>query len=449
MIYIPKKNKNEVTYSEAFAKKMHHVIIVNDSESSNTGDLFSIWNQKTNVFISSELGDFFDFLGKVKISPKTNILIIGTKKTTYQTIEEYHNLINFYLYYQSELVKYKKNIKKFNKDLTDNKDNDVVLDLCNKFTDLNSDGKYLRAMLISLGYKIAVRREDDYYIPLAMAYETFQTSILIHDDIIDDADMRRSKKTVHKEYIDRFNEEAKDNISNKKASSTAKSLALCLGDLGFYFTNKILLKYYSDNFIDLFSYYNDIVIKTIKGEILDVYLPFSQEYLKRKSTDQDVFDIYRLKTAWYSVIGPVGLGLILAKAKRAEITKMEKALEGLGIAFQIKDDILGIYGDDKVLGKSTNSDVAEYKQTILYTYASRTPYKSKLDEIYGKKSVTKTDLDTVKKIFKGSSALANAEKLLRDNLDSAKSQIIKNKSIPKYYKDVLLGFVSYLNLRER
>lgn len=61
MIYIPKENQNEVKYDETLAKKMHHVIIVNDKESSNTGDLFSIWNQKTNVFISSELGDFFRF----------------------------------------------------------------------------------------------------------------------------------------------------------------------------------------------------------------------------------------------------------------------------------------------------------------------------------------------------------------------------------------------------
>lgn len=447
MIYIPKKNQNEVKYDETLAKKMHHVIIVNDKESSNTGDLFSIWNQKTNVFISSELGDFFDFINENKISEKTNILIIGTKNINFEVIEEYYNLITFYLYYKKELVKYKKNIIKINKSLSSKKDNDIVNDSIEKFIHLNSDGKFLRALLISIGYNIASKREDDYYMPLAMAYETFQTSILIHDDIIDEADLRRNKVTIQKSYNDYFN--SFQNIQNKKVDHTAKSLALCVGDLGIFFTNKILLDNYNEDFVRLYKYYNEIVLKTIKGEILDVYLPFSEENLERKSSEADIFDIYRLKTAWYSVIGPVGLGLILGKAKDVEIRKMEKILEGLGIAFQIKDDILGIYGDSKKLGKSTNSDISEYKQTLLYVHAARSKFADELKEIYGKKNLSKSDLKDIKNIFEESGALARAEQTLADNLNQAKSLIIKNKYIPKFYRDVLLGFVSYLNLREK
>ena len=78
-------------------------------------------------------------------------------------------------------------------------------------------------------------------------------------------------------------------------------------------------------------------------------------------------EIYRLKTAWYSIIGPFSLGMVLANYSDEEIKKMQELLYNLGIGFQIKDDILGIFGDEKELGKSASSDVSEFKQTILYS----------------------------------------------------------------------------------
>lgn len=450
MIYIPKKNTNTVAYSEALAKKMNHVIIVNDKQSSNIGDLFSIWNQKAKVFISSEMGDFYDFINDNSITEKTNILITGAKNTTFETIEEYYSLLQFYLYYKKELPKYTKQMKKINRELIDKKDNHLVAEAVNKFININSDGKYIRALLLSVGYKVGTKREDDNYLALASAYETFQSSILIHDDIIDEADLRRGKATIHKAYSDEFSEKTEDVPAVvKKLNKTAKDLALCIGDLGFYYTNKILLKYYEEDFYKIYSYYNEIVIKTIKGEILDVALPFYKKHLNRSVTAEEVGDVYRLKTAWYSVIGPFNLGLVLARAKKSDISRMEKILEPLGIAFQIKDDILAIYGDNKLIAKSSNSDIDEYKQTILFNYAIKTSYKERLEEIYSKKTASKSDVEEVKKIFIETGSLDNANKWLDENLETAKKSIKASRYIPKYYKDILLGFVSYLKLRER
>ena len=164
---------------------------------------------------------------------------------------------------------------------------------------MNGDGKFLRGCLIDLGYKLT--KNDDYAKTLSLAYETFETSILIHDDIIDNAHLRRNKETIHETYKDEFK---KYNVEN---DNTNTSLALCIGDLGFFYTNEMITKKYKNdkNLAKLLSYYNNIVIKTIKGEIIDVALPFIEKNDKEHTLhEEDIMEIYRLKTSWYTVVGP-------------------------------------------------------------------------------------------------------------------------------------------------
>lgn len=70
-----------------------------------------------------------------------------------------------------------------------------------------------------------------------------------------------------------------------------------------------------------------------------------QEVMIKKNLEDSVYDIYRLKTAWYSIIGPVCMGMLLGNASDEDISMMEDFAYNLGIAFQIKDDILGIFSD--------------------------------------------------------------------------------------------------------
>jgi len=213
MILIPKKGCSEIKYDSELAKKLDYVIIVNDVDSSNVGDLFSIWNQKCKVTICNDITDYYDFIKKEKkFNPNLNIMIIGTKNTSYETLLEYKNLTSFYFFYQNEVKKIEKEMSKWNKTFVNKKDNVLVKDAMSKFVFMNSNGKYLRALLIALGYFIATKKDDNSYLPLAAAYETFQTSILIHDDVIDNAELRRGKKTIHKKYEEKFDKyDLKDN----------------------------------------------------------------------------------------------------------------------------------------------------------------------------------------------------------------------------------------------
>ena len=108
----------------------------------------------------------------------------------------------------------------------------------------------------------ALAKEDSKYsYPLACAFEIFQTSILIHDDIIDHDDLRRGKKTIHS-----YNGEKYYNITKQELSYTlGNNIAICMGDLGFYEANKIIAKNYKDNsnLGEIINYFSLFVIESL------------------------------------------------------------------------------------------------------------------------------------------------------------------------------------------
>lgn len=431
------------TSSIALAEQMDIMFVIGGKESSNTKELYNLCNEVTKTYYFSNIKDFFNFIKKEKYTLNTKIGFTGGASTPKEQIKEYANLLEFFIYYKTKLKEFEIELKKINKSFLEN-DNPIVIDAINKFINMNGDGKFLRGCLIDLGYKLT--KSDDYAKTLSLAYETFETSILIHDDIIDNAHLRRNKETIHETYKDDFK---KYNVEN---DNTNTSLALCIGDLGFFYTNEMITKKYKNdkNFAKLLSYYNNIVIKTIKGEIIDVALPFIEKNDKEHTLhEEDIMEIYRLKTSWYTVVGPFVLGMILGNSKAKDIETFEKVLEPLGIAFQIKDDILGIYSSKEILGKSVYSDIEEFKQTILYSYIkiNRNDLLDELLKYYGK-SITEEESKKVQKLFADSGALEYATNKMNEMFNEVYTNI-KLMDIKEYTKNILLGLILFLRLREK
>lgn len=431
------------TSSIALAEQMDIMFVIGGKESSNTKELYNLCNEVTKTYYFSDIKDFFDFIKKEKYTLNTKIGFTGGASTPKEQIKEYANLLEFFIYYKTKLKEFETELKKINKSFLEN-DNVIVIDAINKFINMNGDGKFLRGCLIDLGYKLT--KNDDYAKTLSLAYETFETSILIHDDIIDNAHLRRNKETIHETYKDEFK---KYNVEN---DNTNTSLALCIGDLGFFYTNEMITKKYKNdkNLAKLLSYYNNIVIKTIKGEIIDVALPFIEKNDKEHTLhEEDIMEIYRLKTSWYTVVGPFVLGMILGNSKAKDIETFEKVLEPLGIAFQIKDDILGIYSSKEILGKSVYSDIEEFKQTILYSYIkiNRNDLLGELLKYYGK-SITEEESKKVQELFENSGALEYATNKMNEMFNEVYTNI-KLMDIKEYTKNILLGLILFLRLREK
>ncbi len=360
--------------------------------------------------------------------------------------DDLHSFLDFYNVVKEKCLL---DLEKHNRSFKDSSDNDFVKDAIDELIRMNSGGKLLRASLIALGYK-TFSNDDDKYLPLASAYETFQTSILIHDDIMDSADRRRGKITIPVSYNNKLCDS--DDINRKKHISN--SLGICIGDLGFYLTSKIIIENYKDEetFPRILSLYNKIVINTLKGELIDVILPYEEQYSKNSiTTMENVMEIYKLKTAWYSIIGPYFLGMTLAGADEDKISCMEEFLNNLGLAYQIKDDILGVFGDEDVIGKSLLSDASEFKQTILYAYLAANN-KSRLGELnkyYGKPDLNEEDLRIIKNIFTESGAYKYSIDTMEELFDRSRQLLKELDFISDNYKKILNGFIEYLSLRTK
>lgn len=358
------------------------------------------------------------------------------EKFEFRCSDNIKNLYLFLMYYFDSKKIIENEVNKYN-DSIKSKDNYFIDEALKEFIISNDGGKYLRGVLSKLGYNV-LGKSDSYYIPLAIALEIFQTSILIHDDIIDKSDMRRGVDTIPLRYRKKY--EGIGDISN--------SMALCLGDLGFFLANNVLVENYSD-FSDLsllLKYYNDMAIKTCKGEMIDVILPFYEKNIGRVDNLKNTITlIYELKTAWYSVVSPFVLGLILGGSSLEVIKNSEDALINLGVAYQIKDDLLGIYGNEKKIGKSS-SDISEFKQTILYSYTIETSYRNELFKYYGSDDLK--SIDKVRKIFDKCGAREYAIKIM-DSLFDDSSNKIKNLNIDEKYKNLLLGLCEFLRIREK
>ena len=162
-------------------------------------------------------------------------------------------------------------------------------------------------------------------------------------------------------------------------------------------------------------------------------------------------EIYRLKTAWYSIIGPFSLGMVLANYSDEEIKKMQELLYNLGIGFQIKDDILGIFGDEKELGKSASSDVSEFKQTILYSYiAQNNPEElENLHKYYGVEGLKEEEMNNVKDIFTRTGARKYATDMMKSMFNETRKTLANITFINEEYKQIIAGFITYLDFRTK
>ena len=348
----------------------------------------------------------------------------------------------FKKYYVEEKNNLDKKINSFNNELI-KEDNIFVKENLEYFKNLNSNGKLVRGTLVNLGYYL-LKDNPDYSYDLALAYEIFQTAILVHDDIIDNDNKRRGVDTIH--YI--------NNEKYKKYSNESKhlgnSIGICMGDYGLYKANHVISSSYENdpNLGKVLNYFNNTVLNTIKGELLDVIVPFESKYIgmDNKILEESIMNIYRLKTAHYTVIGPMSTGLLLAGAPNSYLDDIKSFGEKVGIAFQIQDDILGIYSD--CMGKVIGSDIKEFKQTILYSHIMNTPYKDELLKYYGNE-VNDEIVEKVRKLFKESGSYDYALDMMNTLYDESLELLNNIDWISEDKKDILRGFVEYLRIRNK
>ena len=352
----------------------------------------------------------------------------------------------FKKYYKEEKDNLDKRINEYNEELI-KEDNLLLKENSEYFKELNTNGKLVRGLLVDLGYNL-LKEDKEYSYNLSLAYEIFQTAILVHDDIIDNDNKRRGKDTIH--YIN-YNKYRKYSDNDLEVKHLGDSIGICMGDYGLYQANKMISSSYQDdkNLGRVLNYFNDTVLNTIRGELLDVILPFQSKNvgLDNKLLEESIMNIYRLKTAHYTIIGPMSTGLLLAGATQDMLDDIKEFGERVGIAFQIQDDILGIYSEE--MGKVKASDIKEFKQTILYSHIMTTEYKDELLKYYGSDNLTDEIIEEVRNLFKKSNSLDYATNMMNKLYDESLEILDIINWISEDKKEILKGFVEYLKIRNK
>lgn len=307
------------------------------------------------------------------------------------------------------------------------------------FLDFVKCGKCMRGFLVNFGYNLAKNQPQDTpptkdILLSSICYEIFETGILAHDDIIDNSPTRRNRKSMFVEL-------------GEKPVGIAR--AICLGDYGIMLSS-FLVQYtdFSDAIkLKALKSQSEVYLKTVVGELKDVDISANKDFSK-----ENIFDMYYYKTALYSIIGPLSFGAVLGCANEKLISEIEEIGKFLGLAFQIKDDILGIFGDSSTIGKSTNSDIAEGKSTILaqlFMDKSTSIDKEKFLANYGKgENQTPENVQTIVKLLNKYEIKKTAENELKNNIENAYRKINNSNFSPTAKQD-LTQFANYLISRNK
>lgn len=286
-----------------------------------------------------------------------------------------------------------------------------AVDMISDFT--LSGGKRIRPALVYYGYLACGGKEGDEIVEASMAIELVHTFLLIHDDIIDKDEKRHGVETIH----ERYKKIGRKINYRKDADHFGNSMAMIAGDIAASMANEILFnaRFRPETIIKGLDKLQDIVYMTIPGEMIDVILEY------RGNADEDeILKMHEGKTSRYSFEGPLQLGGVLANADEKSLSLFSSYALPVGKAFQVVDDILGTFGEEKKLGKPVGSDIMEGKQTLLVIKAlekGSSSQKQKIKELLGKCDISAREIEEFRRIIKETGSLDYSRKLA-DNLVS-------------------------------
>lgn len=203
-------------------------------------------------------------------------------------------------------------------------------------------GKRLRPALCLLACDMVGGKIENALLS-AIGVEIFHNFTLLHDDIMDRAPIRRGQPTVYKKWDE--------------------NVAILSGDTMMALAYEYIIKAPEKNLTDVLSVFNQTAIEVCEGQQYDMNFESRNDV-----TIDEYINMIRLKTA-VLVAGSLKIGAIIGGADKAMAKKLYKFGENIGIAFQLKDDLLDVFSDVEKFGKATGGDILSNKKTFLYLKA--------------------------------------------------------------------------------
>jgi geranylgeranyl diphosphate synthase, type I len=257
---------------------------------------------------------------------------------------------------------------------------------------------------------------DRRVVELCAAVEMLHTFALVHDDVMDGSDTRRHAPTVHRS-IGRRHAELGWRGEERRFS---EGMAVLVGDLAFVYADR-LLRGQPDAVAELFD---EMRIELHVGQYLDLMAAADPEPDQHRAEA-----VLRYKTAKYSVERPLQLGAALAGALPRLGSGLSRYGLAVGEAFQLRDDLLGAFGDPAVTGKPRGDDFREGKQTLLVHLArswcgqAHRPAATAVLDRLGQPDLTPAEVDAICEILERSDARACVERRIEQLMDRAEAEL--------------------------
>ncbi|MFZ2512491.1 MAG: polyprenyl synthetase family protein [Gordonia sp. (in: high G+C Gram-positive bacteria)] len=297
-------------------------------------------------------------------------------------------------------------------------------------------GKRIRPLFIHAGWQCAISAADRppaapsaqateaLMLRVGAAIELIQACALVHDDILDRSDTRRGRPTVHRRF-ERLHERLRWTGDGAHHGS---SVAILLGDLALAWADDLVHGYRPTGDAPLppplpqaaGAAWSQMRTEVLGGQLLDI--------TNEVSADESVDAAYRVmefKTAAYTVARPLQIGAALASASAALSTDLRRIGTDLGLAFQLRDDLLGAFGDPAQTGKPSGDDLIAGKRTVLIARAladSGPVVADRLRALLGR-PLSPDELADARTILTDSGAVAAVEAQITEHVDEAQSLI--------------------------
>jgi geranylgeranyl diphosphate synthase type I len=237
-------------------------------------------------------------------------------------------------------------------------------DLVDRIRPFLTGGKMIRGSLILAAHDRFGGTAGRDAVKAAAAMELFHSAFLIHDDIMDDDPLRRGQPSLHVQYRTLAETEG---LSD--SAGFGRGAALCAGDVLLFLGYEILSTLTSASAVKtgVQRLFARELAHVGPAQVQDVYSAKTRRAVSR----EDIIRLYTYKTALYTFSLPLSVGARLAGAGPKILMELSEIGRELGLIFQIKDDELGQFGDERATGKPVGSDVGEGKKTLYYFYLKK------------------------------------------------------------------------------
>lgn len=275
---------------------------------------------------------------------------------------------------------------------------------------MGSGGKRLRPLMMLRAYDAFGGGRWRDILPIAASQELLHMSLLIHDDIIDRDYVRYGVDNIAGKYFKSHYDIVEDETERLHY---AESAAILAGDLLIAGSYRLMVSSNIDASIlrAVQDVHSQSIFDVAGGELIDTEAAF------RPVNSIDAQTVAQYKTASYTFVGPLTIGAILAGASDGDVEHLRSFAKSLGVAYQLRDDVIGIFGDEQTIGKPTISDIREGKHTYMveefYRLADQ-EQRARFEQHFGDKHVSSDEAEIVMRLLRDSGALKQTEAAIDD-----------------------------------